>query len=549
MKQLPKINAQMGVTLIVLILIGGCAGSASSDGMRAGAENDEPWAGADADSDADGDADSDGDGDTDSSGPPDDGFPPELERPADYKVPQGVGRYVFIADEAHDSVVVVDSDTLEIRLVEVGSRPTFIVPVSHGKDTSVAVTNLDSDEVTLLTVLEDGKIEKLDLAIRPDTNALAASPDGRFLVAFHDPQYTAESGVPSTDQEITVLDTTNGKEKSFHMTVGMHPWRVVYNDDISTVYVITEEGINIIDLAALGETGIPPIVTPFEPGTFDSDQADIEIVPDGTVALARKTGEARLVVARLDMEDAPLRKYDLPAVPTDLDISSDGAFGVLVLRALNQVAIFDLPLPVDPEEDPFRYIDLGNRIAGVATIAYDGLSILLHTTTAGEDEDKRRITQLALEKGEWEISSSVLERKIRALAIGVDSQVAIAVHQEIQPGLNELPFSYSLLALPSLQAKFQQIPVEPGQLLLTPDGDKGYLLLEDARRADVIDLNTFIVDTLQLGSAPTAAGYAVDTDKVFIAQDHPAGRMTFVGVHDGSVKTVTGYNLNEDIEY
>ena len=91
--------------------------------------------------------------------------------------------------------------------------------------------------------------------------------------------------------------------------------------------------------------------------------------------------------------------------------------------------------------------------------------------------------------------------------------------------------------------------MEPGQLLLTPDGHYGYLLLEEAKRTDVIDLQTFIVDSLVLGSPPTAAGYALETDKVFIAQDHPAGRMTFMGVHDSSVKTVTGYNLNDDIEY
>jgi hypothetical protein len=105
--------------------------------------------------------------------------------------------------------------------------------------------------------------------------------------------------------------------------------------------------------------------------------------------------------------------------------------------------------------------------------------------------------------------------------------------------------------LEQLQVKFQQIPAEPGQLLLTPDGDFGFLLLRDdglgIKRTEVIDLSSFIVDSLELGSPPTAAGYASNTDKVFLAQEHPAGRITFVGVHDDTVKTVTGYALNDEI--
>ncbi|MDJ0763262.1 MAG: hypothetical protein QNJ97_09765 [Myxococcota bacterium] len=111
--------------------------------------------------------------------------------------------------------------------------------------------------------------------------------------------------------------------------------------------------------------------------------------------------------------------------------------------------------------------------------------------------------------------------------------------------MGQQPFSYSLVTLPDLKVKFQQIPVKPGQLLLTPEGDMGFLLLTQAQRIDVFNLRSFIADALMLGSPPVAAGYAATTDRVFIAQDHPAGRMTFVGAHDGSVKTVTGYNLND----
>ena len=102
-----------------------------------------------------------------------------------------------------------------------------------------------------------------------------------------------------------------------------------------------------------------------------------------------------------------MRTYSMEAVPTDLDIADDGSFGVLVLRAVSKVAIFDLPLPEDPLEDPFRFVDLGSKIAGVATLTENGESILLHTTTAGDDEDKRRLTMLTKNDDTWDIDSVV----------------------------------------------------------------------------------------------------------------------------------------------
>lgn len=534
------------------LALAGIALSCSSD-MEADANRgaDSPdWDGGsdgDMDMDMDTDSDSDSDYDTDASGE-DDGYPPELEEQANYMAPQGSGQYVFIADENHDAVVVVDSQTLAIKVVEVGSRPTHLVPLSDKEDGRVAVINLDSDDVTILQVNSLDDIKVIDLPIRPDTNALVPSSDGQYVIAFHDPAFTAESGAPRTDQEITVLSLKPGAERSVHMSVGMHPWQVTYNEKITRAFIVNEEGINIIDLENLDAAGIPPIVSPFEGGTYDSTTADIEITPDGWIAFARKTESNQLIAAALD-GTGEMRTYVLPTVPTDLDIAKDGSFGVLVLRSLSQVALFELPLPADEQENPFSIIDLGGKVAGIATVSDDGNNIVLHTTTAGETEDKKRLTLLSRQADSWQVRSTVLERTVRAVATGTKSNVAVVMHQRVNPTAGQLPYSYSIITIPGLQSKFQQISVEPGQLLFTPDGEFGYLLLEQVNRTDIIDFKSFIVDTLQLGSPPTAAGFAAATDKVFIAQDHPAGRMTFVGVHDGSVKTVTGYNLNDEIEY
>jgi DNA-binding beta-propeller fold protein YncE len=528
--------ALIGLWVVMAVFVLACSDSMASKLDGAGDDSA-------SDSDGDSDSDSDSDGDTDS-----DSDPPEEEEPPNYKIPKGSGRYVFIADENHDAVVVIDSETLVIEVAETGSRPTHLVPLSEFN--AAAVINLDSDETTVVRVDNVGQLSVIDLDVRPDTNALAVSADGQFVIAYYNPLFVEDSGPPGTDQEISVMRVEEGLEESFHMTVGMHPSEVVFNEDATRAFVITEEGINVIDLSDLENVGLPPLVSLFDTPDVDPETVEIAIDPDGNLALARVEGSETVVAATLDGTD-DLRSYTLPGAPTDLDIAPDSTFGMLVLRSLAQVAEFDLPLPEDPLEDPFEYVELGEVVCGVATLTPDGNTALLYTTTAGEEDDRRLLTTLVRDGFDWVVDYTMLEREIKTVAAGADSGTAVAIHKEIPASSTEHPHAYSLVNLPELQVKFQQIPAEPGQLLLTPEGDFGFLLLrddsQDIKRTEIIDLGTFIVDSLELGSPPTAAGYAVGTDKVFIAQEHPAGRITFIGVHDSSVGTVTGYALNDEI--
>lgn len=521
--------------LLSLALVAGCSDSAL---MGAGDDGwDDDAAG---DSDSDGDMDSDADSDSDSD-------PPEQEEAVNYMVPKGSGRYVFIADETHGQVVVVDSETLAVRTAEAGSRPTHLV--SLGDDSNAAaVINLDSDDLTVVRVDGAGQVSTTQIPTRPDTNALSASADGGFVTAWFDPLFAAQSGAPGTDQEISVVEA--GAGDVVHLTVAMHPSRVSYNEAATRGFVITQEGINVVDLMHLDGIGLPPLVPLFDPVAVDPASVEIAIAPDGHAALARADGLAVLRAAWLD-GSGETREYALPGAPTDLDLAPDGTFGLLVIRSLGQVLLFDLPLPADPEADPFEVVDLDGALCGLAEIAPDGDTVLLHTTTGGVEHDRRVLTRLRLGAGGATVDQALLSREIRSVAVGADSATAVVMHQPVTQTQTTLPHAYSLVGLDGLQVKLQQSGVAPGQLLLTPDGDFGFLLLRDdskgVREVAVLDLRTFIVDALALGSPPTALGYASATDKVFVAQEHPAGRMTFVGVHDGTVKTVTGYTLNDEI--
>lgn len=530
--------ALIGLSLsLAAIQVGACSGDsvfAAKDSRADGDWNDdyEPVPGGDG---AEGEGEGEGEGEE---------LPPEIEETANFKVPRGSGRFVFVPDETNDAVVVVDSETLNLEVVPVGSHPTHVVPL--GDENVAAVINIGSDEVTILRAAPGQPTQTAEVAVRPDTNALAATSDGAHVVAYWDPRLEENHAIPSTDQEITVISTRKGQERAYHMTVGMHPWDVVFDEKGATAFVLTESGINVIDLRDLEDKKIPRVVSPFESGSFDPHSADLEISPDGSTVLARKDGEASLVVASLE-ESGDSTTYALPSPPTDLDVAPDGSYGMMVLRATSQIAYFALPLD---DDEPFEFLDLGDALVGVASIASDSQTAVAYTTLNDPENsiDTRRLITLFGFGAEATVRSVVLERGIHSVALSPDSGSAVVVHDPAKVS-GQSPYAYTLVALPQLQVKLQNLATSPGQLLLTPAGDFGFLLMPSEIRSEIIDLRSFIVDSLDLGSVPTAAGYAQTTNKVFISQDHPAGRMTFVDLADGSTKTLTGYRLNDEIEY
>ena len=68
-----------------------------------------------------------------------------------------------------------------------------------------------------------------------------------------------------------------------------------------------------------------------------------------------------------------------------------------------------------------------------------------------------------------------------------------------------------------------------------------------------MDLHTLVASTLPLptpplfmGSVPLAQGRS--EHRVFLAQKHPAGRISVIQLDDLQIRTATGFTLNSEIE-
>jgi hypothetical protein len=67
------------------------------------------------------------------------------------------------------------------------------------------------------------------------------------------------------------------------------------------------------------------------------------------------------------------------------------------------------------------------------------------------------------------------------------------------------------------------------------------------RAVQVVSTRTGIVQSHALGSPPSSVGVVPVAGQAFVAQRHPQGRMSFIQLTTGAIRTVTGFDLNSQI--
>jgi hypothetical protein len=532
--------------------------------------------------------------------------PPEDEDEADFRVPSASGRFVYSASELTDSVAVIDSSNLAIDVVAVGRGPTVVAPLPADADAgAVAVLDQGSNDVAFLSTTSGFATDVFVRDVTPGANALAVTPSGGHVFAYHDVDGEEALGAGS-DQEVTVLDVA--LDVGHAMTVGAHPREIVFTTDGARAFVVTDDGVNVVPMDALdvGKPDVIPVVT--DPGV-DPAKLEVQVATDQAVALSRVDGETEVVATNLD--DGTQYPFDLTAIPTDLDIAKDGTFAILVTPGLTASAFVEIALPVDAGTVPVPQV-LDGEYLGLAHLSPAGDTIVLYTTvdpyagaplppreasvddpqaggstggsgsSAGSSEGsgsggststssgssssagssdggepppdfdpRRRVTIVRRDAGSWVPITLFVDHPVAAVGIAPDGANAMLLHE--MEGPENAPWSYTLVDLTKEfpVTKLQTVEAKPGVVLFTPDGGRAVVLLRDddagVRRVDLVDLRTFIVEALDLGSPPEGAGYVDATAKIFVSQEHPTGRITFIDPA-GNVETVTGYRLNDAVK-
>lgn len=473
-------------------------------------------------------------------------------------------RYVYVAMTELDALAKIDGTTLAVTSLSVGERPK-VLAAAPGSDTVVV---LDSQNGTA-TVVRPTSVadEKTTFATLPELNRMVIDPRGHYAVAWFDLDQAIEDaggldgvGQIGSFQDVTIVSLVPGQMTAVDLTVGFRPSTVEFDDAGTHAYVITEDGVSVIDLAAAVNSG-PTIVAPVpisDDPFADPTSFEVAVVGTGEYAVVRRAGFAELRIVRL-VGAAAGESWVIPlaAVPSDVDLAPDGSRAYAVLREASMLAIIDVP---GDGQDPagVELVDLGGVVAGSLILSRDGSRGALFTNALVREE----ITVVELATAGYPHHVRPLEKSIRTAAFDPTGERLLITHTKMPGDPNaagsfdefiDRSYGYSVFDVGAGFAKLQITPVDPGSTAFAPGDPFAYVVLDggDAEGAvaqlQIIELITGVVRTVALGSPPDAVGVLPGAEVAFVSQRHPLGRVSFIDITTGAMRTVTGFDLNSRI--
>lgn len=546
-------------------------------------------------------------------------LPPEQETVVSFELPHAGEHFVYVANTDSDTVAVIDATKLTIQIVPAGDQPRFLQTLA-GADSAI-VLNVGSHDATIIRTDVTGASKTSSVLVKPGSNAIAVAPDGSHAVVYFDSSSPSGSATPGSPQDVTVLSLDPKGDTYNDMSIGYHASRIFFSTDSARAFVVTDDGVSILDFAAIDKraAGVSQqgtdIARTVSLGQAKTDNAlDVSVTPDGRYALAREEGKSELRL--LDLSSGDIRRLDVttvlsnettdagapdsgtsrdsgahaepdagpdaapapttpaptstvpPTTPppaaaiTDLDLAPSGSFALAVVR--DRSAMLRIPIP-DAFDAPssVRAVTVNDEIIGSVTLTADEKSALLYTTaidptlTAIPDTLKR-LTILNL-SGSPAPRTVQLRKAISSVTVSPDSKTALIVSVKLpgnpdDPGIDDgvradREFGYSLIQVDSGFVKLQVTAAPLGPFALVPDGSHLLVLFNQGtiREVQNVELDSFRVTPIELGSPPTSVGTVSSSARAFVGQDHPDGRISFVDYQTNVVQTVTGFELNSRI--
>ncbi|CAN5870638.1 hypothetical protein BH11MYX2_BH11MYX2_23550 [soil metagenome] len=481
--------------------------------------------------------------------------PPEVEY--DYSAPIASQKYIYVAMTAQNELARIDATTLEVKSTPVGQEPKVVSAIPGGDGAVV----LDTTNGTATVVRPNGAndVTKV-LATLTNLNRLDVTSNGRFAVVWFDlAKHVQEAGLSGVGsfQDVTVISLEAGAERAVNLTVGFHPTEVQFDAQGLRAYVITEDGVSVVDLGEATANG-PSIVPPVPVAPYGAQNVEVNVLPTGQYAAVRVGGEAALRI--VDVGGAnPGQSWSIPlASPaTDIDLAPDGSRVYAVSREAKQLAVVPVPAALTAPNS-VSHVDLTNAATGSLVLAADGTKGVMFTNATADE----RLSLIDFTQPSFPITTWPLKKAVRAGAISPDGTKALIINAKLpgDPGAAtsteeyiDRSYGYTLVDLATGFAKLQITPVDPSSFAFSPSGAKAYVALDggdaatDVRALQIITAQTGVVVTKALGSPPSGVGILPDAGSAFVVQRHPQGRITFVDVLTDAVRTVPGFDLNGSI--
>lgn len=537
-----RILAILAVVAGFGVLGSGCPASGGYDDDSAGADN-EYWGDDDA-SDDDGDDDMGDDDAGDDDAADDDTGPPEDENDFFSVPPSASDVFVFIANPNRDTVSKVHVVTRQIESIEVGDEPRMVLVTA---DYDRAVVFNDGDDT--VSVIDIQSNDTTSVEVREDFNFMVMSPSGNHVICFLNTAMLPDGEVEGVDgvlsyNEVSIVDLDELVSHDF--SVGFNPKQIQFADDGDRAVIIADQFLTVVDL--VDDPPTPELIDlesdPFNPPTAK----EVEVEPTGEFAYIRYENENAIQV--VDLDNGDLMWIPVGSDPTDLDLSPDGTEVMVVSRTSQELRVFDSTDPLAPP----HIVDLPvTETLGSLAMAPEGNAAILFTTASLSD----RITTWNRVTDELIIKR--LEKPVEQVIMTPDGDSTLVVHTlDDAPGENDVYTPEEVITVITIKND-QFIPnavlLEDELVAVSnfDDGAKAVFMMDENRYVGIIDYPSRLVDDVMVPSYPVHVGVmpeepVLPVPVAWISQDHPLGRISFIDPNTLALQTVTGFELNSEID-
>lgn len=502
-----------------------------------------------ADSSGTGDDDDDGSGGTPTPEPTP--TPPDGDDDVFTVAPASSVDTVYVANPENDNVVRIFVPTRQIDVIETGRTPLDLRVSPDG--TRVTTFNASSHDVSIISTTS---LAETRLDVRPVTNQMITSPLATHGVCIWTAERdeTGEVDGAQNPGEVSIVDFENQTVVSSVM--GFKPRGVGFTADDTRAFVLSDGLLASIDLTSPTK---PKTLIPLSANPTTAPAAkEIAIAPDGSSALvlSEASGNALTLV---DLGTGALTTISVGSagtIATDLDLSADGRF-YAVASAGATASTVDL-------------LDRDNAFAKT-TVLIPGAAGSLEPSP--DDEELWVFSKNAMDERIWRIDLAAdlggpnpvvteyaLVKPVRSVFVARNGAGAVILHRftDVVDGVPSGESDYedahvmSVLdpdaggGVPLLSSV--ALDDAPDQVAVTSDGTWAFAQLPISNTALVASLTSLLVDPLPLGSKPLFVGAVEGSHTGYVLQKHPLGRISFLDPDALDVDTITGFEINAEID-
>ncbi|MBL8917317.1 MAG: hypothetical protein JNJ54_00530 [Myxococcaceae bacterium] len=489
--------------------------------------------------------------------------PPEVEqnRGIGDAPPVATPRYVYALNPTAASVARIDPLTLLIEAIPVGPKPVDLVAIP-GEDAAMVLSYDDASISVIDSRTLPSKVTRL--ALKRQYGVLSLSADGRFAVAWPDPRVAPASGAEGIFALIDVTQLRNGAPAAQVVSERAGGFRitdVVFRTEqgrSTRLFVFAKSTISVFELPPTAALATRVTL----PASLSSDVTSREVVAsaDGTVVMIRSTVAPELAA----FDGQALSSIPLSEVATDLDLLPDGTAAVAALRSAGRVAYIELPgdLANPSGIDTFAVADGGVGQVAIPPSATPpgGMFAFVWSNVSGDES----LSRVDIPSGR--VTRYPLEKLIDEVSVSPDSRSALIIHKADPATTARDPYEaavdkdegFSVFDIATGFAQLQRTgSTLPTRYAFSPRGGYvGVALRNDTLKRyqlQAVNLSSLVTTTLTLastplymGTVPEAAG--ITPHRVFVSQQHPAGRISVIQLDTGQVRTATGFTLNGEIQ-